>query len=56
MSADGPTEFGYYKSGFDGLAESPSCRIAPLSGQSHVGALNFQDVARDFDAHTLARE
>src|ERR1700676_372360 len=55
LPANRAAEFGHKESRFHGFAEGPSRRVAPLSRQSHVGALDLQNVARDFDAHALPR-
>src|SRR6266436_6007874 len=56
LSANRAAEFGHNESRFQGFAEGPPRRFAPLSRQSHVSALDFQNVARDFDAHALPRQ
>ena len=54
LSANRTAELGHKESRFRGLAEGPARRIAPLPCKSHVGALDLQNVAWDFNAQALA--
>src|ERR1700722_16436755 len=53
LSANRTAELRHKESGLYAFAERPPGGVPPLSRQTHVGVLDLENVARDFDAYAL---
>ena len=56
LSANRTAELGDEESDLQGLAKSPTGSVAPFTRQTHIVALDLQNVAGNFNTHSLPRQ